>query len=142
MNPVYHLFVYGSLRSDCKNEAHRYVSSYFTLVGKARVKGYLYDMGEYPAAIPTRENCFVTGELYHMSSGNKEFLTAMEQLDAYEDVNGTDGGKILYRREITDVLINGLTVPAWIYWYNGNIDGKLLIPSGDVSEHLKTNKTN
>jgi gamma-glutamylcyclotransferase (GGCT)/AIG2-like uncharacterized protein YtfP len=112
------------------------------LVGKARVKGHLYDLGEYTAAVPTSENCFVTGELYHISSGNKEFLTAMEQLDDYEDVNGTGGGKALYKRKITDVLINGLTIPAWIYWYNDSIDGKPLIPSGDVSEHLKIIKTN
>jgi gamma-glutamylcyclotransferase (GGCT)/AIG2-like uncharacterized protein YtfP len=141
MNPVYYLFVYGSLRSDCKNEAHQYLSSYFTLIGKARVKGRLYDLGKYPAAIPTREDYFVVGELYHISD-SKEFSGVMAQLDEYEEVNGTGSGQALYRRELTEVFINDLTVQAWIYWYNGRIEGTPLITSGDLLEYNRTNKIN
>jgi hypothetical protein len=47
------------------------------------VQGKLYDMGEYPAAIPGTEDYFITGELYHIAQ-EEEFARAMEQLDEYE----------------------------------------------------------
>jgi hypothetical protein len=46
----------------------------------------------------------------------------------------------LYRREVADVYINDAIVPAWIYWYNGSLDDKPLIESGDVLEYLKNKK--
>ena len=48
---IYPLFVYGSLLSGFKSQAYEYISRFFNLVGKAKVKGKLYDMGDYPAAI-------------------------------------------------------------------------------------------
>ncbi len=136
---VYQLFVYGSLRSGFKSPAYEYISRYFTLIGEAKVKGELFDMGTYPAAVPSTENKFVMGELYRIKHEN-EFAWAIGQLDDYEGVTVDFDEVQLYRKEITEVKINNQITLAWIYWYNGNVSGKQSIASGDMMEYLMQKK--
>jgi gamma-glutamylcyclotransferase (GGCT)/AIG2-like uncharacterized protein YtfP len=136
-NPgVYQLFVYGSLRSGFHSSAYEYISRFFTLIGDAKVRGQLYDLGEYPAAIPVKEDSFITGELYAITREN-EFSWAMGQLDDYEGVNTEPGEEQLYYRELADVIMNDIVTRAWVYWYKGDVSGSKLISSGDVLEYLK-----
>jgi gamma-glutamylcyclotransferase (GGCT)/AIG2-like uncharacterized protein YtfP len=130
------LFVYGSLRKGFHHPAYQYISTYFTCVGPAKVKGLLYDMGEYPAAIPTFTDNFIVGELYRLNNPD-EFGWALGQIDDYEGVNTEFGEIPLYRRDTATVFCNGLTTPAWIYWYNGDVSGHPVIESGDVLQYLK-----
>lgn len=135
----FHLFVYGSLRSGFHHPAYQYISRYFTLVANARIKGHLCDMGEYPAAVPAEDGYFIVGELYRIINED-EFNWAIEQLDDYEGVivEEDEGETPLFRREITKVYLSEHeTVDAWVYWYNGNINGKPVIESGDVLEYFK-----
>ncbi len=136
MDPVNSLFVYGSLRSNFNSGGHQYINDYFNLIGVAKVKGKLYALKDYPAALPTQEDCFIIGELYSISNLD-EFSFAIKQLDDYEGVNTATDGKPLYRRELTDIIINNKTVQSWIYWYNGDVEEKLFIASGDVMEYLR-----
>lgn len=131
-----HFFVYGSLRSGFKHPAYEYVSRYFSLVGDAQVKGLLYDMGSYPAAISTSQETYIIGELYKLKNA-KEFDWAFEQLDDYEGVNPGEGEPALYYRATTLVYINNQTTTAWIYWYAGSIDDQPQITSGDVIEFIQ-----
>ena len=136
-NEVYQLFVYGSLRSGFKHPAYEYISRYFTLVGPAKVKGKLYDLGSYPAAIPTTEDgFFIVGELYQLKN-EKEFDWAFEQLDDYEGVHPENNEKSLYTRQKETVFIGGENAVAWMYWYNASIDDQPLIASGDVLEFIQ-----
>jgi gamma-glutamylcyclotransferase (GGCT)/AIG2-like uncharacterized protein YtfP len=132
----YFVFVYGSLRSGFKSPAYEYISRYFNLFGEAKVKARLFDTGSYPAAIPVQEDSFIHGELYLVKTEN-EFSWAIAQLDDYEGVLGEAGEQPLYRREIADIYINDAVVPAWIYWYNGDVSGKPEISSGDILDYLK-----
>lgn len=134
---VNHLFVYGSLRSGFKSDAYHYISRFFNLVGPARVKGKLYDLGQYPAALPTEENCFIIGELYEVKD-ESEFSWAIGQLDDYEGVNVEADEVQLYRRELVEVFINERKIAAWIYWYNEDVSGKPVVDSGDILEYLKS----
>jgi gamma-glutamylcyclotransferase (GGCT)/AIG2-like uncharacterized protein YtfP len=139
-NPgVYQLFVYGSLRSGFRSPAYEYISRYFSFVGEARVRGKLFDMGSYPAGLPTNDNHFIVGELYRIKNEN-EFSWAIGQLDDYEGVSVEADEVQLYRREITEVLMNGQLTHAWIYWYNGDVSGRPLITSGDLIEFLSRKK--
>ena len=136
---VYQLFVYGSLRSGFRSPAYEYISRYFELVGHAKVKGKLYDLGEYPAAKPTNEEKFIIGELYSIRN-EKEFSWAIGQLDDYEGVNGAFDEIPLYRRDIAEVYIDNKTTNAWIYWYHGDVENKPVIESGDVLQYLQQKK--
>lgn len=129
------LFVYGSLRSGFRSPAYEYISRYFTLVGNARVRGKLFDLGIYPAGINTNDNTFIVGELYTIKNEN-EFAWAIGQLDDYEGVTVEPDEVQEYRREITEVHFNNSITHAWIYWYNGDVSGKKLIQSGDMIEYM------
>jgi gamma-glutamylcyclotransferase (GGCT)/AIG2-like uncharacterized protein YtfP len=132
---IYHLFVYGSLRSGFRSPVYEYISRFFKFIGDAKVKGRLYDMGSYPAGIATTDDHFIIGELYQ-AKNEHEFSWAIGQLDDYEGVSVEADEVQLYRREVADVFINGETVKAWIYWFNGDVAGRPEITSGDMMEYL------
>jgi gamma-glutamylcyclotransferase (GGCT)/AIG2-like uncharacterized protein YtfP len=137
---IYNLFVYGSLRSGFRNPVYSYLTKYFHLLGEAVVKGKLYDMGEYPVAIPAEEEKFISGELYAINDPS-EFSWAIAQLDDYEGLNTEAGEQPLYKREEVLAYQGGQPVTAWIYWFNGNISGQPEIESGDIMQYLqKKNK--
>ncbi len=136
-NPgVYQLFVYGSLRSGFRSPVYEYISRFFKFIGEAKVKGNLFDMGTYPAGVSTTENSYIIGELYQ-AKNEHEFSWAIGQLDDYEGVAVESDEVQLYRREVTEVQLNGQLTDAWIYWYNGDITGRTLIGSGDMMEYLR-----
>lgn len=136
---VFQLFVYGSLRSGFRSPAYEYISRYFDLVAEAKVKGKLYDLGDYPAAKPTEENKFIIGELYKIRSEN-EFAWAIGQLDDYEGVHVGFDETQLYRRDITEVYVGDTITKAWIYWYHGDLNDKPVIESGDVLQYMDQKK--
>jgi gamma-glutamylcyclotransferase (GGCT)/AIG2-like uncharacterized protein YtfP len=134
-NNITRLFVYGTLRQGFHNPAYKYISKHFVAVGEAKVKGKLYDLGEYPGAVPTEGDSFVKGELYELKEAG-EFEWVIEQLDDYEGLNPEEGETPLYTRQPVQVFYNDQSMDAWIYWYNGNVSGNALIPSGDYFDSI------
>jgi gamma-glutamylcyclotransferase (GGCT)/AIG2-like uncharacterized protein YtfP len=138
--PEYQLFVYGSLRRGFQHDAYEYIRRYFTYVGEASVKGLLYDMGEYPAAVPANTEATIVGELYRIREID-EFEWAMGQLDDYEGIYPEAGEAPLYRRERATVRLgNDVSTEAWIYWFNGSVEGRPVVASGDVLEYRRSKK--
>lgn len=133
---VFQLFVYGSLRSGFHSPAYHYVSKYFTFVGNAKVRGVLYDMGDYPVATPTTSNTFIVGELYQINQ-KEAFDFAIAQLDDYEGLNGEANEVALYERRQAEIIVNETITNAWTYWYKGNINNKPVIDSGDVLQYFE-----
>lgn len=136
---VYQLFVYGSLRSGFRSPAYEYISRFFTFIAEAKVRGVLYDMGEYPAAVPSTEDKFIIGELYSITN-EAEFSWAIGQLDDYEGVTAEEDEEKLYYRDLAEVLLNDSTTSAWMYWYNGDVSGRPQIQSGDVLQYIRDKK--
>lgn len=131
----YNLFVYSSLRWSFKNSSHDYVSRYFDVIGEGKIKGKLYDMGDFPVAMPTREDFYIVGELYKIRN-EQEFSYAIAQLDDYEGLIVEEDEFPLYRRALVEVFMGDKSYNAWVYWYNGSAEGRPVIPSGDVIEYL------
>lgn len=96
-------------------------------------------MGSYPAGVGGTENDFIVGELYQ-AKNEHEFSWAIGQLDDYEGVTVEADEVQLFRRDVTQVYINGQVTDAWIYWYNGDVSGKPVISSGDMLEYLSTKR--
>jgi len=135
-NTIFQLFVYGSLRSGFRNPAYQYLARYFRLLGDATVKGKLYDMGPYAAAVATEGDRFIHGELYEINEP-LEFDWAIAQLDDYEGVNVEAGEVPLYKRETAAAYLNGEERKTWIYWFNGDTSGNPEIISGDMMQYLQ-----
>jgi gamma-glutamylcyclotransferase (GGCT)/AIG2-like uncharacterized protein YtfP len=136
-NQEFNLFVYGSLRQGFNHTAYEYITQYFELLGKGKAKGMLYDLGPYPAAIPCDDEHRIVGELYKIINPD-EFEYAIAQLDDYEGVNASYDQTPMYTRKLTSVkLDDGNEHMAWIYWYNGSIEGRPEVESGDVLEYMK-----
>jgi len=137
-----HLFVYSSLLEGFQSEEYRYIHQYFRFVSKAKVKGILSDLGNNPVAKPTTENFFIKGELYQINNED-EFSFAIGQLDDYEGVSPEAYESPLYIRQLAIIFKeDGSEVTSWIYWYNGDVEGKPMIESGDVMEYAKAKKPN
>lgn len=136
MQSTQYLFVYGSLRSGFTSGAYAYISRHFTLVSNAVAQATLYNMGDFPVAVPTNDDRTLKGELYVLNFAD-EFNFAMGQLDDYEGVHGYDDEPAWYKRETTIVTKeDGTTQEAWVYWYTGNVDGKPVVESGDVLDYM------
>lgn len=133
------LFVYGSLRSGFHHPAYAYISRYFILLGPAKTKGILYDMGDYPAAKPTDTNQYIQGELYQIHQSD-EWDWAIAQLDDYEGVQPDEDGPALYERRQAVIEHNGKTYNAWMYWFSGDVSGKPVVEGGDVLQYLQQKK--
>lgn len=140
-NQHFNLFVYGSLRQGFNHDAYAYITQYFQYQGKGKAAGILYDLGAYPAAVPSNDNHQIVGELYTIIHKD-EFEYAIAQLDDYEGVDASYDQTALYKRDITSVKMeDGTTLKAWIYWYTGDIEGKPVVESGDVLEYIKSKKS-
>jgi gamma-glutamylcyclotransferase (GGCT)/AIG2-like uncharacterized protein YtfP len=136
---MHQLFVYGSLRSGFNHPAYSYMAENFTLIDNGTVKGKLYDLGDYPAAVPTTEEVFIIGELYTLKE-HRDFDWTISQIDDYEGLHVEAGEIPLYKRSLTTVYLNGGTSTAWIYWYNKDVQNSPVISSGDVLEYLQQKK--
>jgi gamma-glutamylcyclotransferase (GGCT)/AIG2-like uncharacterized protein YtfP len=133
--PLIHLFVYGSLRRGFLHPVFDYIKNHFTFVADGTAKGRLYDLGLYPAAVPDDEGNLI-GELF-VANSEEDFNWAIAQLDDYEGLNPEADETPLYRREQTTVYYNNEQQTAWIYWFNGTVENKPVIESGDVMEYFK-----
>lgn len=134
--PLIHLFVYGSLRRGFQHPVFDYIKNHFTFVADGKVDGLLYDLGTYPAAIPATDGKGLVGELF-VAKSEEDFEWAISQLDDYEGLNPEADETSIYRREAVTVHHNGIQTQAWIYWYNGAVEDKQVIESGDVMEYFK-----
>jgi gamma-glutamylcyclotransferase (GGCT)/AIG2-like uncharacterized protein YtfP len=126
---VDHLFVYGSLRRDSGHAIHRVLAEGASFVGRASVRGELYDLGWHPGAVPSAdEQQRVQGEVYRLHDPAR-MLTL---LDHYEGCGPKDPTPHLFARERAEVLIaGGARVASWVYWYRGATHGAARIETGE-----------
>ncbi len=118
-----HLFVYGTLRGDTGHPASGLLERRARQVGYGLLRGRLYDLGAYPAAVRSSEPAHrVRGLVYRLEPGLREVL--LTELDEYEGAE--------YRREVASVrLESGETVSAWVYWYARTPPPGRLLAGGD-----------
>jgi gamma-glutamylcyclotransferase (GGCT)/AIG2-like uncharacterized protein YtfP len=122
------LFVYGTLRRGfslhglLKRPGVRFE-------GKGRIRARLFDLGEYPGAVPSQRPAdTVTGEIYRLSSPARQFV----ELDAIEEYDPRRPAKSLFRRRLVEVdAENGTKLKAWAYFLNKNLRKSTPIPHGN-----------
>jgi gamma-glutamylcyclotransferase (GGCT)/AIG2-like uncharacterized protein YtfP len=120
------IFLYGTLRRGGSRDVLKFYEGAF-FAGGARLRGTLYDLGEYPGLILDDRADFVIGELFDVTAG------ALADLDEWEgiDLENPDGGEYR-RRRIEAELADGSPQPCWVYEIRPEVcAGRPVIGSGD-----------
>ena len=121
------LFVYGTLRRDCKFRAIN-LEEYSLFLGYGKVKGRLYEVDNYPGVVLGGEK-EVIGELYEVFD-----FELFDILDRYEECSREYPPPTEYKRVVCKVKFNSKMVNAWVYEYNLDTSTLQLIESGDYVE--------
>lgn len=130
-----YLFVYGTLL-DASNEFAIYLNLHCSFYSTGKVKGKLYDLGEYPGAIAD-ENCtdYIYGNIFILNNSNE----ALKYLDDYEGFGDEQEQPNLFIRKMITVETDTERLKCWIYLYNLPIKGFKIIESGDYAEYRNLN---
>ncbi|MGE3273629.1 MAG: gamma-glutamylcyclotransferase [Vicinamibacterales bacterium] len=127
------VFFYGTLMTPFNRPGRQRVSPKLSFIGRGAIKAALFDLGIYPAAVPTDDGSVVWGEVYEILD-TTPVLATLDEIEGYR-VNEPE--RSLYTRVLTDVALEeGDTVTAWVYFYNAPLGRAQRIESGDYLEHL------
>lgn len=124
-----YLFVYGTLRRDAAGNTHPLLAGAARLVGEALCRGRLYLIADYPGLVASgNPRDVVRGEVYELD----EPLLLLPRLDDHEGCGpGFPRPTEFVRRSRAVWLDDGRILATWVYLYNRDTDGLLLIESGD-----------
>jgi gamma-glutamylcyclotransferase (GGCT)/AIG2-like uncharacterized protein YtfP len=101
--------------------------------GRGTIRAALFDLGIYPAAVPTHDGSTVWGEVYEMLDP----ATVLATLDEIEGYRAAEPERSLYIRVLTDVVLDDDGhLQAWAYFYNAPLGRAQRIESGNYLEHL------
>jgi gamma-glutamylcyclotransferase (GGCT)/AIG2-like uncharacterized protein YtfP len=127
------VFFYGTLMTPFNRPGRQRVDPQMAFTGRGQIRAALFDLGIYPAAVPTEDGSAVWGEVYEML----DQAAVLETLDEIEGYRAAEPERSLYTRTLTEVtLSDGRTLQAWAYFYNAPLGRAQRIDSGDYLEHL------
>jgi gamma-glutamylcyclotransferase (GGCT)/AIG2-like uncharacterized protein YtfP len=128
-----YVFFYGTLMTPFNRPGRTRVDSEMVYKGRGSIRAALYDLGIYPAAIPTDDGSRVRGEVYEL----KTPASVLATLDEIEGYRASEPERSLYTRVETPVTFeDGQVRTAWAYFYNAPLGRAHRISSGDYLEHL------
>ena len=123
-----YLFAYGTLLpghapSEIATSVNRLRS-----IGRGRIHGRLYDLGEFPGAIvDATADTAVSGEIFELP----EDPAVLRSLDEYEGYDPADPEASLFvRKECVIELPDGRDLDCWVYVYNRDPGRAPLMRSG------------
>ena len=114
-----YLFVYGTLRRGSRNRFARILAAQAQFIGQAQMRGRLYNLGEYPGAVPSEVFAdWVRGDVFRLNQPED----TLSELDGYE-------GALFTRIPQQVYLPSGMQL-AWVYLYTGRLPLGRRITSG------------
>lgn len=116
-------FLYGTLMRGERGHTALALSCKAHYLGRARLPGTLFDLGDYPGFRSGRFG-LVTGELF--LPGTPGLVSA---LDAYELFDPAYPARSEYIRQ--QVILADRPSPCWTYVYNRPVKGRRVIASGN-----------
>ena len=128
-----HVFFYGTLMAPFNRPGRQRITPKLTFQGRGSINAALFDLGIYPAAIPSEDNSKVWGEVYETGEPGP-VLAVLDEIEGYRP---NEPDRSLYVRVLADVtLADGSVKKAWTYFYNAPLGRAQRITSGDYLEHL------
>jgi gamma-glutamylcyclotransferase (GGCT)/AIG2-like uncharacterized protein YtfP len=129
-----HVFFYGTLMSPFNRPGRQRISPKLTYTGRGTMRAALFDLGIYPAAVPSNDDSVVWGEVYETD----EPSSVLSVLDEIEGYRPSEPDRSLYTRVLTEITLeDGRVERAWAYFYNAPLGGAQRIESGDYLDYLK-----
>ena len=124
-----YLFVYGTLRLGVENDVSRVLHRSSDLVSRARARGRLYMIEDYPGFVCSdAAGDWVWGDVFRLHA--PELL--YPELDRYEGCRPEDPKPHEYRRSVVPVLtVSGAWMQASVYIYVLDTSVKLRIRPSD-----------
>lgn len=123
------LATYGTLLRAFDRHEMLGIADGLSLVGPCRVKGVLYDLGEFPGAVQGEE--MVRAELFRVRSD--EVWAVLDRYEGY--VPGAEERSLFVRRRTPIHTPAGQT--AWVYWYTGPTEGRSRVSGGDWRAYVE-----
>lgn len=119
------LFIYGTLLNH-NNEFAVYLKENSHFFANGKVKGTLYDIGEYPGAVPDNGGEYIYGVILQIDNPEVVFL----EIDDYEGYGDEQPEPNEFIRISVDVETASEIVTCYIYVYNRPVDGLKKIDGG------------
>jgi len=130
-----YLFVYGTLKRDFHHEALTHIMQDIEFAGESTVSGIMYDIGEYPGAVPNTSTK-IKGEVFKLLRPRR----VIQFLDEYEGYDSAHLKQSEYLRRKEIIQLKEENVEAWIYWYNYPVDDKKVIRHQNYLDYVKSAK--
>jgi len=123
------LATYGTLMRAFGGMDRLGVTDQVSFVQACQFAGVLYDLGQFPGAVPG--DGVVYGEIFRLHDPQ-----AWPVLDAYEGYEpDREDDSLFVRRQVA--LQEPVDRTAWVYWFNGDLTGHPQVPSGDWAEYAR-----
>ncbi len=124
------LFVYGTLL-DADNEYALYLKKNSRLYSHGKIKGRLYDIGEYPGAVLSDEDDeYIYGHILELNDPEK----VLPVIDDYEGFGDDQPQPNEFIRVLTKVETGAGLLNCWLYLYNLPVAGLTQIKSGRYTQ--------
>lgn len=129
-----YLFTYGTLQPGCAPGEIAGTMAMLQRVATGRVRGVLYDFGDYPGAVlDAAAATEIEGTVWALSQKSD----TLRHLDAYEEFDSNAPECSLFRRVLHPITLNsGKKLDCWIYVYNRDPAGAV-----EVSQTWGTEKS-
>ena len=130
---ITYLFVYGTLL-DRQNEFGDYLNAKCSFYADGKFKGRLYDIGEYPGAVPVAGGSdYVYGKIFLVNDPDN----VMKRLDDYEGFGANQPQPNEFTRQLVAIETADKTIECWMYLYNLPVDKIFRIASGDYLQYIQ-----
>lgn len=131
-----YLFAYGTLLSGAlEPQIAQLLRRQCRLGPRARIRGRLLDLGDYPGAVKTdAADDWVQGQLIELLTPAR----CWPLLDSYEGYSAEHPEGSLYLRERVQaqVLPGQAVLECWVYWLRRPPQGAPSVPHGDWQRYL------
>jgi gamma-glutamylcyclotransferase (GGCT)/AIG2-like uncharacterized protein YtfP len=120
------LFVYGTLLNE-DNEYAVYLKNHSRFYSNGKIKGKLFDIGEYPGAVlSSNSEDYIYGSILEVDHPENVFPV----IDDYEGYGNDQSMPNEFIRLPVEIETSLTSINCWIYVYNLPIAGLKLIESG------------
>jgi gamma-glutamylcyclotransferase (GGCT)/AIG2-like uncharacterized protein YtfP len=125
---THHLFVYGTLSPRHAPPEIAATVRRLRPLGPASIRGRLYDLGEYPGAVPNKNSrSVIRGEVFELP-GDQSALTSLDHYEEFDPAKPTSS--LFVRRTWPVTMDDGTRLRCWVYVYNGDMKSAQPVRSG------------